>query len=118
MTTYILIKFNSIFINGCYKSNVRFFIKNKSMEENKNQKKFKKKFVKEEVYLYGHANGVRVINGNVEAAIRKWKRIVKDSGMMEEIRERREYKKPTTIRREQRNAALRADWVRRQREGN
>jgi ribosomal protein S21 len=83
------------------------------MDENKKQKK---KFVKEEVYLYGHANGVKVINGNVEAAIRKWKRIMKDSGIMEEIRNRKEYKKPTTVRREKRNAALRAEWVRRRRE--
>ena len=83
------------------------------MDENK---KPKKKFVKEEVYLYGHANGVKVINGNVEAAIRKWKRLMKDSGVMEEIRNRKEYKKPTTIRREKRNAALRAEWVRRRRE--
>ena len=88
------------------------------MEENKKQKQHKKKFVKEEVYIYGHANGVKVINGNVEAAIRKWKRIMKDSGIMEELRNRKEYKKPTTVRREQRNAALRAEWVRRQKEGN
>lgn len=91
------------------------FYKKLYMEENKNQKK---KFVKEEIYLYGHANGVRVINGNVEAAIRKWKRIMKDSGIMEELRDRKEYKKPTTKRREQKNAAIRAEWVRRQREND
>lgn len=84
--------------------------------DNRNSDNKKKKAPRQEMYLYGHANGVKVINGNVEAAIRTWKRIMKDSGIIEEIRNNKEYKKPTTVRREKRNAALRAEWVRRRRE--
>jgi ribosomal protein S21 len=88
---------------------------NRQKQEGRNNDK-KKRTPRQELYLYGHANGVKVINNNVESAIRAWKRIMKDSGIMDEIRERREYKKPTTVRREKRNAAIRAEWVRRRRE--
>ena len=77
----------------------------------------KKKPSRQEMYLYGHAHGVKVINGNVEAALRAWKRIMKDSGVLDDIRDNKEYKKPTTVKREKRNAAIRAEWVRRRREG-
>lgn len=77
------------------------------------KKKFKKR---EEQFLYGHALGVKVINKNVEAALRKWKRIVKESGVIDEYKSRREYIKPTTKRRKQKNDAIRAEWVRRQRQ--
>lgn len=84
--------------------------------DNRNNDNKKKKAPRQEMYLYGHANGVKVINGNVEAALRTWKRIMKDSGILEELRNNKEYKKPTTVRREKRNLALRAEWVRRRRE--
>lgn len=71
---------------------------------------------REELFLYGHANGVRVINGNVEAALRKWKRMMKDSGIIDYVKHNREYTKPTTVRRKKRNDAIRAEWVRRRRE--
>jgi len=80
------------------------------------EKKFKKP--REEQYLYGHANGVKVINGNVEAAIRKWKRIMKDNGIIDYIKQNRQYTKPTTARRKKMNDARRAEWVRRRREEN
>ena len=84
--------------------------------DNRNNDNKKNKAPRQEMYLYGHANGVKVINGNVEAALRTWKRIMKDSGILEELRNNKEYKKPTTVRREKRNLALRAEWVRRRRE--
>jgi len=71
---------------------------------------------REELFLHGHANGVRVINGNVEAALRKWKRMMKDSGIIDYVKHNREYTKPTTARRKKRNDAIRAEWVRRRRE--
>lgn len=80
------------------------------------EKKFKKP--REEQFLYGHANGVKVINNNVEAAIRKWKRIMKDNGIIDYVKQNRQYTKPTTARRKKMNDARRADWVRRRREEN
>ena len=87
-----------------------------NQNEGRNNNDKKKRAPRQEMYLYGHSNGVKVINNNVEAAIRAWKRIMKDSGIIEAIKDNKEYKKPTTVRREKRNLALRAEWVRRRRE--
>lgn len=75
-------------------------------------KKFKKR---EEQFLYGHAMGVKVINGNIEAALRKWKRMMKESGIIDDLKARREYTKPTAVRRKKRDDAIRSEWIRRQR---
>ena len=48
---------------------------------------------------------VEVRNNNVEFALKKFKRMVKDSGMMLEIKQRTYYKKPSEERREKRNLA-------------
>lgn len=75
-------------------------------------KKFKKR---EEQFLYGHAMGVKVINGNIEAALRKWKRMMKESGIIDDLKARREYTKPAAKRRRKRDEAIRSEWIRRQR---
>ena len=48
---------------------------------------------------------VKVFNNNVEGALKKFKRIVKDSEMMLELKKRSFYKKPSEIKREKRNLA-------------
>jgi|TARA_R110000803_G_C11892549_1_gene311094 ribosomal protein S21 len=78
------------------------------------EKKVRKE--REEVYLYGFANGVKVINNNVEAALRKWKRMMKDNGVIDEIKQTQEYTKPTTKKRKQRKDAIYAQWVKVQQE--
>ncbi len=80
----------------------------------KREKKVRKE--REELFLYGHANGVKVINNNIEAALRKWKRTMKDNGIIDWVKQNREYTKPTTRKRKKMNDARRADWVRRQQE--
>ena len=46
---------------------------------------------------------VDVRNNNVEWALKKMKRMVKDSGMMLELKKRSYYKKPSAERREKKN---------------
>jgi len=53
---------------------------------------------------------VEVRNGNVEAAIRKFKKKVQEAGIIQEIRERKEYVKPST-KRAKAKAAGRARWL-------
>ena len=54
---------------------------------------------------------VVVKNNNYEKALSIFKRKVKDSNLMFELREREYYKKPSAIKREQRNKAkLRAKY--------
>jgi small subunit ribosomal protein S21 len=50
---------------------------------------------------------VTVKDGNVEKALRKFKKKIQESGKLEELREREQYEKPTTSRRLAKNKAVR-----------
>ena len=52
-------------------------------------------------------NLVIVTNDNVEKALRKFKKKVSDSGLLQELREREFYEKPTTARKKAKSAARR-----------
>jgi small subunit ribosomal protein S21 len=59
------------------------------------------------VKLYGKT--VIVKDGNVEKALRKFKKKVQDSGLLQELRDRETYEKPTT-RRKRKKSAARNRW--------
>lgn len=48
---------------------------------------------------------VYVKNDNVEQALRKFKKKIQDSGLLQEVRDRREYVKPTITRKRKASAA-------------
>ena len=48
---------------------------------------------------------VIVKDGNVERALRKFKKKVQDSGLLQELRDRETYEKPTTLRKRKKSAA-------------
>ena len=50
---------------------------------------------------------VKVIKGDINRALKKYKRLVNDSGHLLELRERRYYTKPTTVRRKAKQQAIR-----------
>lgn len=52
-------------------------------------------------------NLVVVINDNVEKALRKFKKKVAESGLLQDLRERETYEKPTTRRKKAHNSAVR-----------
>jgi small subunit ribosomal protein S21 len=52
-----------------------------------------------------HARSVIVQDGNIEKALRKFKKKVQNSGILNDLREREFYIKPTTERKLKRNAA-------------
>jgi len=52
---------------------------------------------------------VQVRDGNVEKALRKFKKKVQDSGLLDDLRARETYEKPTTVRKRKKGAA-RARW--------
>jgi small subunit ribosomal protein S21 len=56
-----------------------------------------------------YGNSVLVNDGNVEKALRKFKKKVQESGLLEELRERQTYEKPTTERKRKKGAA-KARW--------
>ena len=50
---------------------------------------------------------VKVIKGDINRALKKYKRKVNDSGHLMELRDRQQYTKPKTVRREQKQKAIR-----------
>jgi small subunit ribosomal protein S21 len=52
-------------------------------------------------------NLVYVTHDNVEKALRKFKKKVAESGILQELRDRETYTKPTTKRKKAKNAAVR-----------
>lgn len=53
---------------------------------------------------------VEVRNDDINGALRKFKKKVQDSGILQELREREEYTKPS-IKRKKAKAAARARWL-------
>ena len=56
-----------------------------------------------------HGRSVIVADGNVEKALRKFKKKIAESGLLIELRERETYEKPTTTRK-RRKAAAKNRW--------
>lgn len=50
----------------------------------------------------------KVIKGDINRALKKFKSVTLESGHLEELRERKEYKKPTTVKRKMKQDAIRA----------
>ena len=53
--------------------------------------------------IYGKT--VIVKDDNIERALRKFKKKVQDSGLLQELRDRETYEKPTTLRKRKKSAA-------------
>lgn len=81
------------------------------MKEQNNQKRKKDRDeVKKQpkhTRVEGYGIAVKVINGNIESALRLFKKIVKESGIMKDYRDIQEYKKPSQVRREIKQQAIR-----------
>jgi small subunit ribosomal protein S21 len=52
-----------------------------------------------------YKRSVYIADGNVEKALRKFKKKIQESGLLEELRERETYEKPTTERKRKKGAA-------------
>jgi ribosomal protein S21 len=61
---------------------------------------------------------IEVKNNNVEWALKKFKRMVKDSGMMLELKKNTYYEKPSETKREKRNLAKLRNKYNNQKENN
>ena len=61
----------------------------------------------------GKFKAAKVINGNIEAALKFWKRQVKESNVLQELKDRKEFIKPSAVKRKQKMAAIRKEYIRR-----
>ena len=66
----------------------------------------------------GRFKAAKVVNGNIEAALRFFKRQVKESNVLQEVRDRHEFIKPSAVKRRQKQQAVRKEYIRRLREQN
>lgn len=66
----------------------------------------------------GHGIGATVVNGDINFALTLWKRSLKEQNTIDKLKSNREYKKPTAVRREQRNTAIYYEKLRSLREQN
>ncbi len=66
----------------------------------------------------GRFRAAKVVNGNIEAALRFFKRQMKDSDVLQEVRDRQEFIKPSAVKRRQKQQAIRKEYIRRLREEN
>lgn len=54
----------------------------------------------------------KVIRGDINRALKKFKSVTLESGHLQELRERKEYKKPTTVKRKMMKDAIRTQkWA-------
>ena len=60
-------------------------------------------------------NSIRVVDGNVEKALRKFKKQIQESGLLEDLRAKEFYEKPTTERKRKKDAAQ-ARWRKKMRD--
>ena len=78
----------------------------------KKRKNFRKRKPKDE----RKGLSVTVYNNNVEGALKVFKRKVKDSNILHELREKQYYTKPSEERREKKNRAKRRNYYQRLRD--
>jgi small subunit ribosomal protein S21 len=52
-----------------------------------------------------YKRGVKVIDGKVEQALRKFKKKIQEDGLLDELRARETYEKPTTERKRKKSSA-------------
>ena len=60
----------------------------------------------------GRFKAAKVINGNIEAALKFWKRQVKESNVLQEVKDRKEFIKPSAVKRKQKMDAIRKEYIR------
>ena len=73
-----------------------------------------KRINKQDMDIPGNSLAVKVVNGNIELALKTFKRKIKDSDKLEEFKARKEFLKPSVIKRKKMKDAIRAEWRRNQ----
>lgn len=86
---------------------VFFLTKKHYMEQNK---KPYKKVRRDDMEIMGKPMAVKVVHNQIEPAIKLWKRKLKDSGILEQLKERKEFIKPSAVKRKQKEEAIRREY--------
>ena len=60
---------------------------------------------KSDMIIVGRPNAVRVVDGDINSALKLSKRELKESGKLELLKEKKEYVKPSVLKRKKKNDA-------------
>ena len=60
---------------------------------------------KSDMIIVGRPNAVRVVDADINSALKLWKRELKESGKLELLKEKKEYVKPSVLKRKKKNDA-------------
>ena len=66
---------------------------------------------REEMIVVGKPNGVKVVNGDINSALKLWKKYVKDSGKVDILKAKKEYVKPSVVNRKKQTDAEYSQWL-------
>jgi ribosomal protein S21 len=80
------------------------------------QRNNNRKVRKEQMMIPGRFRAAKVVNGNIEAALKFFKRQMKESEILDELKDRKEFIKPSARKRKKMDDAIRAEWLRNKRE--
>ena len=81
------------------------------MMQESGEKPKRKKIRRDQMYNPGVGLGVKVVDNNVDVALKLFKKMVKDSGMMDELRERTEFVPKSISKRKQLELAKRKQYL-------
>lgn len=69
--------------------------------------------IKQKIEMKNSKVKVKVVKGNIQHALKKFKHKTMDSGHLQELREREQFLKPSVVKRKQKKDAIRAQrWER------
>jgi len=74
----------------------------------KNKKPYKK-VRRDDMEIVGNHMAVKVVHNQIEPALKLWKNRLKDSGKLDEVRDRKEFLKPSVIKRKKKEDAIRKE---------
>lgn len=71
----------------------------------------KKRAKKSEMMVVGKPNNVKVVNDDINSAIKLWKKNLKESGKIDILKSKLEYVKPSVIKRKKQTDAEYSQWL-------
>ena len=71
----------------------------------------KQRAKKSEMIIVGKPNNVRVVHGDINSALKMWKRTLKESGKIDILKEKKEYIKPSVLNRKKKQDAEYSQWL-------
>ena len=71
----------------------------------------KQRAKKSEMIIVGKPNNVRVVHGDINSALKMWKRTLKESGKIDILKEKKDYVKPSVLNRKKKQDAEYSQWL-------